>query len=71
MQLVLELFIKCFGDTIVIDGLDLTIVDGEMIALLGPLGCGKSTILFAIVGLYCVDGGCILFGERDVANISV
>lgn len=70
MQLVLESFTKRFGDTTVIDGLDLTIADGEMIALLGPSGCGKSTTLFAIAGLHRVDGGRILFGERDVANIS-
>jgi inositol-phosphate transport system ATP-binding protein len=54
----------------VIDALDLTVEDGEMIALLGPSGCGKSTTLFAIAGLHRVDGGRILFGERDVASVS-
>jgi inositol-phosphate transport system ATP-binding protein len=70
MRLVLEAFTKRFGDATVIDGLDLTVDDGEMIALLGPSGCGKSTTLFAIAGLHRVDGGRILFGERDVANVS-
>jgi inositol-phosphate transport system ATP-binding protein len=41
-----------------------------MIALLGPSGCGKSTTLFAIAGLHRVDGGRILFGDRDVAKVS-
>lgn len=70
MRLVLEGFTKRFGDTTVIGALDLTVEDGEMIALLGPSGCGKSTTLFAIAGLYRVDGGRVLFGERDVADVS-
>ena len=70
MRLVLEGFTKRFGGTTVIDGLDLTVEDGEMIALLGPSGCGKSTTLFAIAGLHRVDGGRILFGDRDVAGVS-
>ncbi|MFW5654274.1 MAG: ABC transporter ATP-binding protein [Roseicyclus sp.] len=70
MRLVLEGFTKRFGDTTVIDALNLTVEDGEMIALLGPSGCGKSTTLFAIAGLHRVDGGRILFGERDVARVS-
>jgi len=70
MRLVLDGFTKRFGDTTVIDALDLTVEDGEMIALLGPSGCGKSTTLFAIAGLHRVDGGRILFGERDVAQVS-
>jgi ABC-type sugar transport system ATPase subunit len=70
MRLVLEGFTKRFGDNTVIDGLDLTVQDGEMIALLGPSGCGKSTTLFAIAGLHRVDGGRILFGDRDVAKVS-
>ncbi len=70
MRLVLEGFTKRFGDTTVIDALDLTVADGEMIALLGPSGCGKSTTLFAIAGLHQVDEGRILFGNRDVAHVS-
>ena len=70
MRLVLDGFTKNFGETTVIDSLDLTVEDGEMIALLGPSGCGKSTTLFAIAGLHRVDGGRILFGDRDVAKVS-
>lgn len=70
MRLTLEGFTKRFGDTTVINALDLTVEDSEMIALLGPSGCGKSTTLFAIAGLHRVDGGRVLFGERDVADVS-
>ncbi|MEL6169935.1 MAG: ABC transporter ATP-binding protein [Pseudomonadota bacterium] len=69
MKLDLQGFTKRFGDTTVIDGLDLSVGDGEMLALLGPSGCGKSTTLFAICGIHRVDGGRILFGDRDVSGV--
>lgn len=69
MRLALRGFTKRFGETTVIDGLDLEVADGEMMALLGPSGCGKSTTLFAICGIHKVDGGQILFGERDVSDL--
>lgn len=68
MRIVLDKFSKSFGDTKVIDNMDLSISDGEMLALLGPSGCGKSTTLFAICGIHQVTGGRILFGDKDVTN---
>ncbi|MEO1679109.1 MAG: ABC transporter ATP-binding protein [Pseudomonadota bacterium] len=69
MRLSLQRFTKRFGETVVVDGLDLEVADGEMLALLGPSGCGKSTTLFAICGIHRVDGGRILFGDRDVTDL--
>ncbi|MBR9766689.1 MAG: ABC transporter ATP-binding protein [Rhodobacteraceae bacterium] len=69
MQLTLDKFTKSFGDTEVIADMDLTVRDGEMLALLGPSGCGKSTTLFAIAGIHRVSGGRILFGDRDVSDL--
>ncbi|SOH92910.1 inositol-phosphate transport system ATP-binding protein [Monaibacterium marinum] len=69
MQLELENFTKCFDGTPVIENLNLTVGDGEMLALLGPSGCGKSTTLFAIAGIYRADGGRILFGDRDMSDL--
>ncbi len=68
MQVTLKDFTKTFDDTTVIDRMNLTVHDGEMLALLGPSGCGKSTTLFAICGIHRINGGQILFGERDVSN---
>lgn len=70
MRILLEKFTKKFGDTTVIDEMDLEVQDGEMVALLGGSGCGKSTTLFAICGIHKVNGGRILFGDRDVTNIT-
>lgn len=70
MDITLEGFTKRFGQTTVIDRLDLTINDGEMLALLGPSGCGKSTTLFAICGIHRMDGGRLMFGGEDVTERS-
>ncbi|TPW32218.1 ABC transporter ATP-binding protein [Martelella alba] len=69
MRLVLDNFTKTFDDVKVIENMNLTVEDGEMLALLGPSGCGKSTTLFAICGIHRVNGGRILFGEKDVSNL--
>ena len=46
--------------------LDLTIADGEPVAIIGPSGCGKSTLLLAIAGLVAPAAGRVLVGGRPV-----
>ncbi|MDR2321396.1 MAG: ABC transporter ATP-binding protein [Microbacterium sp.] len=50
----------------VVNGIDLTIDDGEFFTLLGPSGCGKSTTLRMIAGFEEPDSGTIHFDDRDV-----
>jgi multiple sugar transport system ATP-binding protein len=52
-----------------VDGVDLTIEDGEFIVLVGPSGCGKTTLLRCIAGLEEVTDGAILIGGRDVTDV--
>jgi multiple sugar transport system ATP-binding protein len=70
-DIVLSELVKEFpGGVRAVDGLDLTIADGEFFALLGPSGCGKTTLLRAIAGLEPVTGGSITIGGRDVTRLA-
>jgi NitT/TauT family transport system ATP-binding protein len=51
------------GGVRAVDHIDLTIEQGEFVALLGPSGCGKSTLLRIIAGLDRPDGGSIRLGQ--------
>jgi multiple sugar transport system ATP-binding protein len=48
---------KNYGDTPVIQGVDLDIADGEFVVFVGPSGCGKSTLLRMIAGLEPITAG--------------
>ncbi len=57
----------------ILKGVDLTLNEGEILALLGPNGHGKSTLLAAIMGnpRYLVTEGEIIFDGKDVLSMSV
>ncbi len=66
----LERVAKSFGSVRVIDGLNLSVGDGELLVLVGPSGCGKSTVLRMISGLEDVTDGRIVIGEQDVTHVA-
>jgi len=53
-----------------VDGVDITVGDGEFLVLVGPSGCGKSTLLRMVAGLEKVDAGNISIGDRDVTDLA-
>jgi branched-chain amino acid transport system ATP-binding protein len=55
----------CYGPSIVIDGLSMTVSPGEAVALLGPNGAGKSTLIRALTGLLKFHGGKIIGGRAS------
>jgi ABC-type sugar transport system ATPase subunit len=57
---------KRFGEIVALDGIDLTVEQGDFCVLLGPSGCGKSTALRCIAGLETVSGGDILISGQRV-----
>ena len=62
---------KNFGGTEVLDGVDLDVYKGDVIAIIGPSGCGKSTFLRCLNCLEDPSGGSILFEGEDLADMKV
>ncbi len=60
---------KSFGETRVLNGIDLTIREGEFLTLVGPSGCGKSTLLRIIAGLEAQDEGDVVIRGRRVNGV--
>ncbi len=58
-----------FDDHTALDGVDLTVDDGAVVAVLGPSGSGKSTLLRAIAGLEPLAGGSIAWDSQDLAGV--
>ncbi len=50
----------------VLEGIDLTVLEGELVSIVGPSGCGKTTFLNAVDGLLAISEGRILVDGRDV-----
>jgi ABC-type lipoprotein export system ATPase subunit len=67
--LVVEGAKKSFGDVDVLRGIDLTILAGERVALMGPSGSGKSTLLNCICGIEAVDEGEIKIGGQCLSDL--
>jgi sulfate transport system ATP-binding protein len=57
-----------FGSFVALDGIDLTVESGELVALLGPSGSGKTTLLRVIAGLEAADTGTVLFDGDDATS---
>ena len=58
-----------YGGPKIIEGLNVTIPNGEVTAIIGPNGCGKSTLLRALARILTPDKGIVFLDGIDIGNI--
>jgi ABC-2 type transport system ATP-binding protein len=57
---------KRFGDVVALDGVSLSVGDGQIVGFLGPNGAGKSTTMRAVMGLIAIDSGQITWNGAPI-----
>jgi branched-chain amino acid transport system ATP-binding protein len=62
---------KAFGETRAVDGVDFSVQQGEVLALVGSNGAGKTSLVNLISGLLQPDSGTIAFQGRNITHLSV
>ena len=68
-QIVIESVNKTFGAFSAVDSVNLRIYKGEMFALVGASGCGKTTLLRMLAGFTSPSGGRILIEDVDMTSV--
>ncbi|MFZ9449208.1 MAG: ATP-binding cassette domain-containing protein, partial [Alphaproteobacteria bacterium] len=59
---------RAFGGLKAVDGVDLDVPEGAIVALIGPNGAGKTTCFAAIAGFVRPDAGSVRFAGEDVTG---
>ncbi|MBT8044152.1 MAG: LPS export ABC transporter ATP-binding protein [Verrucomicrobiae bacterium] len=60
---------KTYGGRTVVNDVDLSVREGEIVGLLGPNGAGKTTSFYMIAGLIPTDAGVVSFGGNDISTL--
>ena len=58
-----------YGEAEILHGVSITVAEGEIVTIIGPNGCGKSTLMKAIVGLIGVRKGSVTFRGEDITSV--
>lgn len=69
MKLIAEGLVKIYGRRRVVNGVSVSVEQGEVVGLLGPNGAGKTTSFYMITGIIKPDEGKILLDDRDITRL--
>lgn len=61
--------LKYYHKRPVVNGVSITVKEGEIVGLLGPNGAGKTTTFYMIIGFIRPDGGKVYLGEKDISYL--
>ncbi|MEE9452567.1 MAG: LPS export ABC transporter ATP-binding protein [Gammaproteobacteria bacterium] len=62
---------KCFKSRAVVNGISISIKNGEIVGLLGPNGAGKTTSFYMVVGLLNCDGGEVWLDDTNITHLAM
>ena len=62
--------VKRFGQTEALRGIDFSLARGEIVAVMGPSGSGKSSLLHCLAGILAPDAGTVVFEGRRIEGLS-
>src|SRR5882672_4774401 len=60
---------KAYGSFVALDGVSLSVAEGELVSIVGPNGAGKTTLVNVLTGLLKPTDGVVRFKGRDIAGI--
>jgi branched-chain amino acid transport system ATP-binding protein len=62
---------KLYGPFVALDGVSLSVREGEFVSIIGPNGAGKSTLINVLTGLLAPSAGTVRFKDRDIGGIGM
>lgn len=58
-----------YGETEILHGVSITVDTREIVTIIGPNGCGKSTLMKSVIGLVNVGSGSVMFRGNEISNM--